>query len=481
MAPCCAGTRVIAVRFSLGLILSLLLAGMIVIAFAGGLRQNRRQVDPDLSIGFRTKTDGDWEITSCFNLLQILYAPRTHRMVLSPVSSAPELWDTMAGRRIAILQESDLPIEWTAISPDETMVLTAERISKRSGSRDDEKPVRRIWCWDLIAGGLISKLEIDLSEHYLVNMDWRINWLDSNRLLVQLNNRESSAPVPYRSNWLICDIRNRAIVKRISHGAFGDVGEKLVFSPNRSRAVATFDYSFLRGDHGGVGRGGRGVAYSTHLVDLLDGDVISVLNGFDLDAKGELPKIGLIKWSGDSLHIASVRDDHVICIFDASFGQPVSRLAGHKSWVLDVDFSSDGKRLVSSSDDGTAKVWNIESGECIANLIGHSEGLNCALFDDSGSYVLTGSEDKTAILWDAGFGKLVKRFGPHEGAVRHVSFDGKDTVTTRTEGGVQRTWRTTGELISTVQPEPNVFARWDSCEIRKDWPNHLDIWVRRRN
>ena len=463
------------VRLSLCAIMGTLAISTLLIALACPSPKASQPIIRPIVSPYTTKTEGDWEITYCFNVLRVLHSPAAHRMVIWPYDHSPELWDTTTGKRIAILQVSERQMAWCAISPNQDVVLTAETLRRFDGPRTEDFK-RAIWLWNLTTGAQVGRFLVDLSNKSLDTMDWEIFWIDSNRIFIQLNNRWGSSRVPYWMEWRLCDISTGTTVSRILPYEIGNVGEKLTLSPDRKRAVASCDYSFWPGGS----RGGRGVTRFTYLVDLENGLVSATLDGFDLTKEGGRPSIGVIKWSPDGRYIATVRDDHVICIWEGEFGRPTSRLQGHNSWVPDVSFSTDGRYFVSSSDDESAIVWEVESGEKVSELLGHDAGLNCARFDSEGKLVLTGSEDQMALLWDAHTGALVRRFGPHGSSVRHVSFldADADTITTKTIDGTLREWSLkTGRLIKVIEPPEHESCRWDNCAITRCSTSDYEIRV----
>lgn len=66
-----------------------------------------------------------------------------------------------------------------------------------------------------------------------------------------------------------------------------------------------------------------------------------------------------------SLHIASASSDGTIVIFSLQNGSLVTRLEGHKSAVVHIEFSFDGRLLVSRAHDGTIIVWSTDSWEVV--------------------------------------------------------------------------------------------------------------------
>src|SRR5436309_1769324 len=73
---------------------------------------------------------------------------------------------------------------------------------------------------------------------------------------------------------------------------------------------------------------------------------------------------------------------------DASSGDCLQTLEGHRGWVSSVAFSHDSARLASASSDSTVRIWDASSGECLQTLsIG--KVLRKIAFDTTGSNLHT--------------------------------------------------------------------------------------------
>jgi hypothetical protein len=65
--------------------------------------------------------------------------------------------------------------------------------------------------------------------------------------------------------------------------------------------------------------------------------------------------------------------------------------------------------IVTASDDATSRVWNATTGEEIACLLGHKGKVTSALFSPNGDRVVTTSDDRTARIWDVTTGTEITR------------------------------------------------------------------------
>ena len=76
---------------------------------------------------------------------------------------------------------------------------------------------------------------------------------------------------------------------------------------------------------------------------------------------------------------------------------------------IDASFSPDGTRIVTASSDGTARAWDATTGEEIIALRGHKNWVESASFSPDGTCIVTASTDGTVRLWDATTGREITR------------------------------------------------------------------------
>ena len=96
--------------------------------------------------------------------------------------------------------------------------------------------------------------------------------------------------------------------------------------------------------------------------------------------------------------------DATVSIHDARTGRELFAINGHRSEVVQADWSPDGRRVATGSSDGTAKVWDVdERGATEALSIGVQEragGLWVA-FSPDGERLMTGDQEiATVKVWD---------------------------------------------------------------------------------
>ena len=163
-------------------------------------------------------------------------------------------------------------------------------------------------------------------------------------------------------------------------------------------------------------------------------------------------------------HVACVRSDFAICVWDAAAGRLEQTLVGHTAAVNDCAFSTDGRRLASAGSDGTLRtwdvangrevvtivgvtpaarrialardgaravsagsadtltLWNAESGDKIADLAGHTDSINWCSFSPDDRLVASASDDETLRVWDAATGGCLAVLRGHTDAVLSASF-----------------------------------------------------------
>jgi WD40 repeat protein len=108
-------------------------------------------------------------------------------------------------------------------------------------------------------------------------------------------------------------------------------------------------------------------------------------------------------YSPDGRYILTASPDNRATIWDATSGEQVRTLIGHRDDVSSAAYSPDGRTIVTTSNDQTAIIWNAGTGEMIRTLGGHSNALTSAAYSPDGHYIVTVSYDDSAIIWNADY------------------------------------------------------------------------------
>jgi WD40 repeat protein len=424
-----------------------------------------------------SRREGDWTVTPLGDLRLSHVCPERHRLLVGCKGRAPELWDTRAGRRVAVLWQHQGSLGASAWSPDKARFVTAAEIGYFKDSGGQATFIRPVYIWQTDTGRLIKKIDVDLSAGTRDSTDWQVRWLGENTLLLELYARLNPARASVRTVLALLDVKKG----HVTAWAWPlQIGEALTLAPDGKRAVATHQYSFYKSaGGGGVARGGRGITYTVHLIDLAGLKVIATLDDGEQPGPAvEQRSVGNVAWSPDSRRVVTVASDHTARVWDGLTGKPLCTLVGHSDWIVSVCFSPDAARVLTASEDDTARVWDAVTGRPVATLAGHTAGLFEAVFDPAGRRALTCSEDQTARLWDARTGKPLRVWADHESNVCGVEFlAGGKQVRTRTARGIVRVWSAlTGALLSEKKPERNVSYRYGNCFLR-DSGGLTEVWV----
>nr|VFK61705.1 MAG: WD domain-containing protein, G-beta repeat-containing protein [Candidatus Kentron sp. TUN]VFK70766.1 MAG: WD domain-containing protein, G-beta repeat-containing protein [Candidatus Kentron sp. TUN] len=84
-----------------------------------------------------------------------------------------------------------------------------------------------------------------------------------------------------------------------------------------------------------------------------------------------------VGWSLDGMTLATGTGiaKNEVCLWNATTGQQIRTLEGHRETVLRFDWSPDGKVLASCSNDKTVRLWDAANGRGLQELKGHSEAV----------------------------------------------------------------------------------------------------------
>ncbi|WPH04969.1 Hypothetical protein R9X50_00786700 [Acrodontium crateriforme] len=121
-----------------------------------------------------------------------------------------------------------------------------------------------------------------------------------------------------------------------------------------------------------------------------------------MELSGHSGEIFCARFDPSGAHIASGSMDRNILLWNSSGDcANYGLLTGHKSAVLDLQWSRDSQVIYSASADMHIASWNVETGERIRNHAGHEEVVNCIDVSKRGEeFIVSGSDDGYIGLWD---------------------------------------------------------------------------------
>ncbi|KAI6109386.1 WD40-repeat-containing domain protein [Pisolithus thermaeus] len=117
----------------------------------------------------------------------------------------------------------------------------------------------------------------------------------------------------------------------------------------------------------------------------------------------------IIKFSPNSVHIASGHADGSVRVWDALSGKEIlATMKGHREDVYVLDFSEDGTQLVSAGKDQKIVMWDIRTGKMHREpLTGHEKTVLCLCFAQNSTRLASGSRDRSIRIWDTETSKAV--------------------------------------------------------------------------
>jgi WD40 repeat protein len=173
---------------------------------------------------------------------------------------------------------------------------------------------------------------------------------------------------------------------------------------------------------------------SDQKINVFDVTDNHILYSIDVDSYG-------VTYSPDSQYFAAVDFEKSVNIYNASDGQLIQKVEGHKGKVRGIAFSPDGSQLATGSDDGIVKLWNISSGQLLKDL--DRESINDVwriAFSPDGKYLATGYHDGQVIIWDINTSQKLSTLIEHSWSIRSVIYSSDGQQLLSSGGGAVVLW-----------------------------------------
>ncbi|KAF7297744.1 WD repeat protein [Mycena kentingensis (nom. inval.)] len=127
-----------------------------------------------------------------------------------------------------------------------------------------------------------------------------------------------------------------------------------------------------------------------------------------------------VEWEAMERKLATGGHDGHVIIWDPKTGKQIGdALKGHSKWIMSlcwepIHLNPTSPRLASSSKDGTVRVWSLLTRRVEFTLGGHTASVNVVKWGGVGQGVLyTASSDRTVRIWDAQSGRQLHVLKDH--------------------------------------------------------------------
>lgn len=196
-----------------------------------------------------------------------------------------------------------------------------------------------------------------------------------------------------------------------------------------------------------------------------------VLRVWDASTDEEIRSIQLpggnpldVDWSPAGDRVATAALDGVARIWDASDGSLIHELRSPGSGARCVSWSPRGDRLAAGGDGGEITIWSGTEGTPDRTLSRHAERVNVIRWTASGRWIASASDDGTIRIWDAADGTSAAVLnGQRDAWVNSLAWSADDRrLAAVTEDGVLRVWSVRGDQQSGEVRTEELYARTTS-------------------
>ncbi|MCT7956711.1 WD40 repeat domain-containing protein [Laspinema palackyanum] len=109
----------------------------------------------------------------------------------------------------------------------------------------------------------------------------------------------------------------------------------------------------------------------------------------------------------DGQQVISGGADGTVKVWTLNNGTLRYDLTGHQGWINGLAITPDGQEVISASSDHTLKVWNLQEGTLVHTLVGHQEWVRSVAVTPDGQRVISGAGDRLPKVWDLTSGEEI--------------------------------------------------------------------------
>ncbi len=164
--------------------------------------------------------------------------------------------------------------------------------------------------------------------------------------------------------------------------------------------------------------------------------------------------------------IVGASGDSNLRVWDATSGEHLLTLRGHREGVDACAVSPTGDWIVSASYDTTLKIWDAKTGTERKTLSGHADVVhNCAI-SPAGDWIVSACRDGQLKVWDVKTGTERLTLTGHTSGIRGCAINpAGDRIVSASRDGTLKVWDTaTGACLSTLAVDGRLYA----CAVHPD-------------
>jgi len=316
----------------------------------------------------------------------IVYSPRSNRIVSSGLDHTIRLWDVHSGMCIHVLNGHDKEVRGVAYPPHGDQLVSA----------GDDMTIK---VWDAETG------------------ECRHIWIGHTDSVREVSYSPKGTQVASYSDddtvriWDVESGKCLHVMKGHSSYITG-----IVFSPRGDQVASASEDTTVR------------------IWDVVTGECNHILTGHS-------NFVMVIVYSPNGSQLASAGADNSVRLWDTVRGACLHILEGHYEWVQYVAYSPLGDMVVSASDDLTVRLWDSTTGVCRQTLTGHSKEVQRVVFSPKGDQVASSGYDEAVRLWDVGAETSRGTSSGHSSLVMDVMSSPRgDIVATSSDDRTIRLW-----------------------------------------